>query len=320
MRASRLLSILMLLQSRGRMTAEALAAEFEVSIRTIYRDIDELSATGAPVYAERGRTGGFQLLDGYRTRLTGLTDAEAETLFLGGVAGPAAQMGLSQAMATTQLKLLAALPPERQAAAERIAARFHLDPVGWYRDAEEAQRLPAIAQAVWNARTIELDYESWKGRVSRRIDPLGLILKAGVWYLAARAGRTVRTYRISSILTLTVTEDAFERPGDFNLADWWTETSQRFEHELHTGEAELNLTAAGLKQLRQLGAALARAAEGASAPDSRGWSRVVVPIESIDHAAGEFFRLGVEAEVVAPPELRAAVAERARAMAALYAC
>ena len=320
MRASRLLSILMLLQSRGRMTAEALAAEFEVSIRTIYRDIDELSATGAPVYAERGRTGGFQLLDGYRTRLTGLTDAEAETLFLGGVAGPAAQMGLSQAMATTQLKLLAALPPERQAAAERIAARFHLDPVGWYRDAEEAQRLPAIAQAVWNARTIELDYESWKGRVSRRIDPLGLILKAGVWYLAARAGRSVRTYRISSILALTVTEEVFERPGDFDLADWWTETSQRFERELHTGEAELNLTAAGLKQLRDLGAALARAAARASAPDSRGWSRVVAPIESIDHAAGEFFRLGVEAEVVAPPALREAVAERARAMAALYAC
>jgi predicted DNA-binding transcriptional regulator YafY len=318
MRASRLLSILMLLQSRGRMTAEALAAEFEVSIRTIYRDIDQLSATGAPVYAERGRAGGFQLLDGYRTRLTGLTDAEAETLFLGGIAGPAAQMGLGQALATSQLKLLAALPPERQAAAERIAARFHLDPVGWYRDAEEAGRLPAIAQAVWNARTLELDYESWKGRVGRRVDPLGLILKAGVWYLAARAGRSIRTYRVSSIVALRVTEDSFERPTDFNLAAWWDETSKRFERELYTGEAELRLTAIGLRRLSLLGSALARAAEAASGPDSQGWFDVIAPIESVEHAAEEFFRLGAEAEVVAPLALRAAVAERARALAALY--
>jgi len=318
MRASRLLSILMLLQSRGRMTAEALAEEFEVSIRTIYRDIDELAATGAPVYAERGRSGGFQLLDGYRTRLTGLTDAEAETLFLGGVAGPAAQMGLSQALATTQLKLLAALPPERQAAAERIAARFHLDPVGWYRDAEEAARLPAIAQAVWNSRVLELDYESWKGRVSRRVEPLGLILKAGVWYLAAQVARTVRTYRVSNILDLQVGEALFERPTDFDLAAWWDEASRRFESELYTGEAELKVTARGLKRLRHLGAALARAADTAPEPDAEGWVRLNVPIESIEHAAGEFFRLGPDAQVLGPPALRDALAERARAMVALY--
>jgi predicted DNA-binding transcriptional regulator YafY len=319
MRASRLLSILMMLQTRGRMSAERLAAEFEVSVRTIYRDIDELSAAGAPVYAERGRSGGFQLMDGYRTRLTGLTDAEAETLFLGGVAGPAAQLGLSEAMATTQLKLLAALPPERQRAAERIAARFHLDPVGWYRDAEEGQRLPAIAQAVWNARVIELDYESWKGRVKRRVEPLGLILKAGVWYLAARVERSVRTYRASNILALTVTEETFERPADFDLAAWWAQASARFETEIYTGEAQVRLTAMGLRKLRQLGAALARAAEAAPAADADGWTTLTIPIESIDHATGEIFRLGTDAQVIAPLDLRAALAERARRMAALYA-
>jgi predicted DNA-binding transcriptional regulator YafY len=167
MRSSRLLSILMLLQTRGRLTAEALADEFEVSVRTIYRDIDALSLSGAPVYADRGPGGGFALLDGYRTRLTGLTDAEAETLFLGGLAGPAAQLGLSEAMGVAQLKLLAALPAERQAAAERISSRFHLDPVGWYRDAEEAARLPALAQAVWTCRRIAVRYDSWKGVVER---------------------------------------------------------------------------------------------------------------------------------------------------------
>ncbi|HZW16912.1 MAG TPA: WYL domain-containing protein [Brevundimonas sp.] len=320
MRASRLLSILLLLQTRGRMTAEALAAEFEVSVRTIYRDIDQLSAAGAPVYADRGRAGGFQLLDGYRTRLTGLTDAEAETLFLGGLSGPAAQMGLSGAVTTMQLKLLAALPPERQAAAERLAGRFHLDPVGWYQSPDEAERLPAIAQAVWNSRRISVRYESWKGEVGRTLEPLGLILKGGLWYLAARsAGRCEpRTYRVSNILSLTPLEEAFERPADFGLAGWWAETSRRFEVEIFTGEARLRVTAAGLKRLGRLGAEQARIAAGAVA-DANGRAEVVVPIESVEHACVDFLRLGAEAEVLAPPELRAAMAETARRTAALYA-
>jgi predicted DNA-binding transcriptional regulator YafY len=320
MRAGRLLSILLLLQTRGRMTAEALAAEFEVSVRTIYRDIDQLSAAGAPVYADRGRSGGFQLLDGYRTRLTGLTDAEAETLFLGGLSGPAAQMGFSGAVTTMQLKLLAALPPERQAAAERLAGRFHLDPVGWYQGSDEAGLLPAIAQAVWNSRRIAVRYESWKGEVERTLEPLGLILKGGLWYLAARSvGRgEPRTYRVSNILSLTPLEEAFERPADFDLAGWWVETSRRFEAEIFTGEARLRVTAAGLKRLARLGAEQARIATDAElGPD--GWAEVVVPIESVEHASVDFLRLGAEAEVLAPPELRAAMAAVAHRTSALYA-
>src|SRR5690349_23129102 len=133
MRASRLLAILMLLQTRGRVTAEALAAEFEVSVRTIYRDIDQLSAADVPVYGDRGPSGGFALLDGYRTKLTGLTPAEAETLFLAGLPGPAAELGLAELLSTARLKLLAALP-SNVSSADRIAARFHLDPTGWFHD------------------------------------------------------------------------------------------------------------------------------------------------------------------------------------------
>jgi len=323
MRASRLLSILLLLQTRGRLTAETLAAEFEVSVRTIYRDIDQLSAAGAPVYADRGRAGGFQLMDGYRTRLTGLTDAEAETLFLGGLSGPAAQMGFSGAVTTMQLKLLAALPPERQAAAERLAGRFHLDPVGWYQNPDEAERLPAIAQAVWNSRRIAVRYESWKGEVARTLEPLGLILKGGLWYLAARPaegrGREPRTYRVSNILELTLVEDTFERPAAFDLAAWWAETSRRFEAEIFTGEARLRLSKAGRRRLARLGVEQARIADEADAAAGEGWAEVVVPIESIEHAAMDFQRLGAEAVVLAPAALRSEMRDAARRLAALYA-
>jgi predicted DNA-binding transcriptional regulator YafY len=319
MRASRLLSILMLLQTRGRLSAETLAEEFEVSVRTIYRDIDQLSATGAPVYAERGRNGGFALLDGYRTRLTGLTDSEAETLFLGGLAGPAAQLGVHEAMATAQLKLLAALPPERQAAAERVAARFHLDPLGWFHAGDSADRLPAIASAVWNSRRIEVRYESWKGEVARTLDPLGLVLKSGVWYLVARAGGQPRTYRVSNIVSLTTTDETFERPQRFDLAAFWGEASARFEREVFTGSARLRLTAEGLRRLPVLGSAYEALARGVAAPPARGTVELEVPIESVEHAARDFLRLGPEAEVLAPAELRSALAAGALALAALYA-
>ncbi|WP_165187242.1 helix-turn-helix transcriptional regulator [Caulobacter soli] len=319
MRSSRLLSILMLLQTRGRLTAEALAEEFEVSVRTIYRDIDALSLSGAPVYADRGPGGGFALLDGYRTRLTGLTDAEAETLFLGGLAGPAAQLGLSEAMGVAQLKLLAALPAERQAAAERISSRFHLDPVGWYRDAEEAARLPALAQAVWTCRRIAVRYDSWKGVVERSLSPLGLILKGGTWYLAALAeSAEPRVYRASNIQALTVSDETFERPADFDLEIFWTASTQRFEAEIFTGEARLRITRAGLKRLSYLGAAQAKVAADALATLDGETCEVVVPIESVDHAAQDFLRLGVEAEVLAPSALRSRMTETAAALAALY--
>ncbi|OJH37469.1 helix-turn-helix transcriptional regulator [Cystobacter ferrugineus] len=317
MRASRLLSILMLLQTRGRMTAEALAAEFEVSVRTIYRDIDELSAAGAPVYADRGRSGGFALLDGYHTRLTGLTDAEAETLFLGGVAGPAAQLGLREAMAASQLKLLAALPPERQAAAARIASRFHLDPVAWFREPENAERLPAIAQAVWSSHRLSIRYGGWKGEVVREVEPLGLVLKAGAWYLAASVGGgEPRVYRVENILDMTVLEAGFDRPADFDLEAFWQAFSSRFETDIYTGEATLRVTQAGLKRLSYLGAATAAAVRGKTAGE--GWIEVTVPIESVAHASVDFLRLGAEAEVLSPPELRDALAATVRRLVGTY--
>ena len=319
MRASRLLSLLMLLQTRGRVSAQALAAALEVSVRTIHRDVDELSAAGVPIWADRGRLGGFQLQPGWRTRVDGLTAPEAQAMFLGGLPGPAADLGLGEAMASAQLKLLAALPDGWREDARRVSARFHLDPIDWYRGPSATDHLPAIARAVWSERRVALRYESWKGEVSRSVDPLGLVLKAGVWYLAARVGAGVRTYRLSNILALEVTDDRFDRPAEFDLAAWWLAATRRFEKELVTGSASLRVSAAGLKALRDLGAAVARAAaETAGAPDAQGWCRVTIPIESIPHAAQQVLRLGAQAEVLKPAALRRELLERVEAVAALY--
>ena len=319
MRASRLLSILLLLQTRGRMTARALADEFEVSIRTVYRDIDDLSAAGVPVYADRGPTGGFQLLDGYRTRLTGLSPAEAEAIFLSGLPGPAADLGLGDAMAAARLKLLAALPDQRREGAGRVAARFHLDPVAWYRNAETAVILPALAEAVWNTLRIRIRYESWSDIVDRELDPLGLVLKAGTWYLVAFAGGQPRTYRVSAIQTFELAGTDFTRPANFDLAAYWTAWARDFETRLYQGGATLRLSPKGLKKLSLLPPAVSvMAARTAGLPDEAGWTRVDIPIESIDHAANEILALGVEVEVLAPPELREKMMEIAAQLGAIY--
>ena len=320
MRASRLLSILLLLQARGRMTAQALADEFEVSVRTVYRDIDDLSAAGVPVYADRGRSGGFQLLDGYRTRLTGLTPVEAEALFLSGLPGPAADLGLGEAMAAARLKLLAALPEGRQDQAGRVAARFHLDPVAWYRNPERADLLPSLAESVWSCRRVRLRYDSWTGVVERELEPLGVVLKGGAWYLVARAGGKARTYRVASIQALELTDEAFERPG-FDLAAYWTAWAKDFEARLYRGQATLRLSPEGLRRLSNLVPLAAEMAERtAGPPDEQGWVEAQVPveIESLDHAAAEMLKLGEHAEVLAPPELRARMADIAGRLAAAY--
>lgn len=318
MRASRLLSILLLLQTRGRMTAQALADEFETSVRTIYRDIDHLSAAGVPVYADRGRCGGFQLLEGYRTRLTGLSAAEAETLFLSGLPGAAADLGLGDAMAAAQLKLLAALPAEGRSGAARIGSRFHLDPIGWHRNAEHTEVLPQLAEAVWTARRIRIRYDSWAGVVDRDLEPLGLTLKAGVWYVVAQAGGQPRTYRVANIQALEVLPETFERPAAFDLPAYWRAWVKDFEDRLYKNEAVVRLSPAGLRVVCNISPVAARAAHAATQFDAGGWATVAIPIESVEHAASDFMKLGTDAEVLSPPALRARMAEIAKNLTEIY--
>ncbi|MDR7335453.1 transcriptional regulator [Roseateles asaccharophilus] len=307
MRASRLLSILILLQLRPQITAPALAREFEVSVRTILRDIDELSAAGVPVYAERGRGGGFRLREGFATRLNGLLGDEAQALPLLGLPGAASELGLGGASQRLRVKLQSALPGDTAALAGRLQARLHVDPLDWYQGGEPAAHLPALAQAVLECRVVELDYLSWKGERHWRAEPLGLVLKGGSWYAVMRAGARTMTLKVSNVLTLAVSDETFDRPDDFELAAWWQASLQRFERELRPGMAVLRLTAEGRRRLVEKGSYAAQAIAAATV-DKRGLARVRLPIESVEQAARLVLSLAPEAQALEPAELRRQVA------------
>lgn len=319
MRASRLLSILILLQLRQRLTAADLAAEFEVSERTIYRDIDALSAAGVPVYGDRGPGGGFQLLGGYRTRLTGLSAGEAEAMAMIGLPGPAAELGLGAATNAARNKLLAALPGGGGALADRMAARFHLDAVDWYRGSEALPHLPRLARAVLDQQSLAMRYESWQGVRDWAVDPLGLVLKAGIWYLAARGAGKVRVFRVSNIGSLIVEDKGFEPPAGFHLAGWWQSEQARFEAELFATRATVRASPEGCKRLAAQSPRGAAAVDGAGDPDADGWRQMTMMVEDADHGARDMLALGAEVEVVAPAGFRDRVAVLAREIVALYA-
>ena len=319
MRASRLLSIQMLLETHGRMSATALARALEVSVRTLHRDIDELTTAGVPVYAERGRAGGFQLLPGWKTTLTGFTAWEAEAVFLAGLAGPATELGLGPQVASAERKLLAALPAPWRGNARRIRSRLHLDPVEWYREAEPVPLLPVVARAVWEERQLAISYESWSRTTRRTVHPLGLVMKAGTWYFAAAREGKVRTWRVASVLDAVLLDAPVLRPRAFDLAGYWRESVRRFEVEVFTGEALVAVTARGLTELRRINAALARAAASVQPPAAGERVQLRIPIESAAHAAGQLLRLCPEVEVLGPRELRQALRERIRIAAGMYA-
>jgi predicted DNA-binding transcriptional regulator YafY len=315
MLASRLLSILMLLQTRGQMTARALAEEFEVSVRTIYRDIDELSAAGIPVIADRGRNGGVRLEGGYRTKLTGMTASEAETLFLAGLPGPAAELGLAELLATARLKLAAALP----AGAERIAARFHLDPAGWFSAPPVGEFLPLVARAVWSERCLRIRYRRGGSLQWRKLHPLGLVLKGGYWYLVAERSGSLRTYRVSAIADAQMLEEGFCRPKAFDLAGYWTNSSREYERSVYSAKAELRLSPRGRGMLPILGAYVVEAVDRtACPPDAQGWVRCTVPVEATEFGIRELMLLGEEVEILAPAALRAQMAQMLQRMHAIH--
>lgn len=321
MRASRLLHLLLILQTRGRATATELARELEVSVRTVYRDVEALSGAGVPVYTEPGRAGGVRLLDGFRTRLTGLTGDEADAVLLAGQPGAAADLGLGTVLATAQLKMLAALPPELRGRATRIAERVYVDAPGWFHRPDRTPALTTVAEALWQDRVLEIGYERGDAVVRRRVGPLGLVLKAGTWYLVARAGSAVRSYRVSRIADAVDTGESFARPAGFELAAHWQRAADDFARTMLRVSARCRIDAGQLSLLR-LGfepAAVADARASASDPDADGWVEISVAAESYEVMRHGLLPLGAAVEVLEPAELREWMAETAAAMTRRYA-
>jgi predicted DNA-binding transcriptional regulator YafY len=288
---------------RGQLTAQELADHFEVSVRTIHRDVESLAAAGVPVEALRGPAGGYRLAGGYRTKLTGLTTQEAEALFV--APAPAAELGLGGVLANARLKVLAALPAELQERATRAERYFHLDTRKWFRGEDTVPHLPTIASATWRELRLSARYREGPRVVRRTLDPLGLVLKGGAWYLVARRSAGMRVYRVSRFVSVKVRDERFERPEGFDLAAYWDEWSRTFEASRPRVEVKLRASELAIRHLPR---------------DLQGGDGIfTVGFESLEEAFRELLKFGPDAEVLEPVELRQRIAVTAAEVGAMYA-
>lgn len=314
MRADRLLSILLLLQANGRMTAAVLAKRLEVSERTILRDMDALSSAGVPVTAERGVGGGWRLIDGYQTKLTGLTSPEIQSLFLGRPPKLLADLGFKEVADSAWIKLQAALPIEVRQQAEFVRQRILIDPRGWRDSAETLECLPVLLEALWRARQVRFRYERSTDGGARVVSPLGLVARANAWYLVADRSDQRRTYRVSRIREAAVLDDACARPAGFDLAEHWERSSSEFREKLPQLDATFLADAHAMPWIRwyRSGRVQEEIAEGDR-------FRVRLRFYGPDDALQFALSYGGAVELVEPAELRERILAVARTLVARYA-
>lgn len=317
MRADRLLSILMMLQLRPRTTAGELARQLEVSERTIYRDIEALEHAGVPVITDRGRSGGLRLMQGYQTKLTGLTAEEAEALPFAQLGIAASALGLGGAAQSARLKIFAALPASERDRALRASERFHLDPAEWYQGSPTPLCLKELAAAVLADHAIAIDYESWQSRKVRVVEPLGLVLKAGAWYMVGRRRRRFSIYRVDNIHSIRILRQRTVKRRNFQLAQVWEHEVSSFEASLRRIRASIRIHDSALSRVSRLGADAAAAIRAATR-DHDGWREATIWIESVPHAAGLLLGFASEVEVLSPASLRSEMRLRAKRIAAVY--
>jgi len=317
MKSDRLLSALLLLQARGRVTERELAERLEVSQRTVHRDMEALSAARVPLSAVRGAQGGWELEKGWRTQVPGLNEGELRALLM---AQPRA-LGHSRLAAAAESalnKLMAALPVPMQAQAAAMRERLHVDPTGWRGTGEDLSMLTAVQEAVSGDRKLAFDYTRADGQKGpRTVEPLGMVAKGLTWYLVARGANGMRTYRVSRMEAVTVLASRFERPAQFDLAVYWKESTARLEEQRRQFEVTLCVTAGAARRLSEWGAT--RPAEGPSSEGDRngapdGWVRLTASFDSEGEAKFIVLGLGSRARVLAPEGFKRRVVEEAQAV------
>lgn len=303
MRSSRLVEVMLRLEGSRGTTAQQLADELGVSVRTVYRDVTALSAAGVPLWTESGPGGGIRLLDGWQSKLGGMTGEETSALMLLGVPSIAEDLGLRDVTAAAQSKLLGALPVPLRAGAQLWRDRLYVDAPGWFDGPREVGDLPVVASAVLEGRRLGIRYRKGNRSAARTLDPLGLVAKAGVWYLVAQHRRRTLSYRVSRISDATVLKQPVVRPGNFDLGAWWTASVAEFDRALLRFRCRVRLSPAAWRRLpRVVGVEAARVEPGP--PDGDGWVTVDLLLEAEDVALDQLTALGGGVEVLEPQSLR----------------
>ncbi|MGO9936843.1 MAG: helix-turn-helix transcriptional regulator [Terracidiphilus sp.] len=313
MKADRLLSVLMLLQAKGRATERELAEQLEVSQRTIHRDLESLSAARVPVVALRGSQGGWELEKGWRTQVPALDEAELRALLM---AQPRAvgHPRLAAAAESALNKLMAALPGPMRAQAAAMRERLHVDATGWRETGEDLSMLAIVQDAVARERRLAFDYTKADGeKAPRTVDPLGLVAKGLSWYLVARGANSIRTYRVSRMEAATVLASGFERPARFDLAEYWKKSTAEFDQQRRRYAATLLLTAHAARRMQKWFATTAAAGNKSIANSE---DRMTLRVEFAAETEARFIVLGfgTDVEVIEPKELRQWVHAEARSI------
>ena len=320
MRADRLLAILMILQSRGRVTARQLAQELEVSERTIYRDVIALNSAGIPVYTEGGPGGGIELVERYRTDLTGLRAEEVEALSMLNIPEPLVRLGVGPELKGALLKLAGAVSPRLQEKQQQARARIHLDSAWWFQGEDATPCLPDLQEAVWGDWRCRIAYRGdFRTRFEAVIEPYGLVAKASIWHLVFRLQERMRVLRVSQIEEVVILSERFKRAEDFDLAEFWRGWCEQIENEQPRFEVTA-LVASGLAErlawlLKENQPDLLNTPPGL---ERQGWKRMSLNFESFESARTRLLGFGGAVEVLEPLALRYSLADYARQIGAVY--
>lgn len=303
MRSSRLLELMLHLQGGPGSTAGLLAERLGVSVRTVYRDVAALQAAGVPLYTESGPGGGIRLLDGWQSRLSGMTELETSALMLLGIPALADDLGLGEQTAAAEAKLLGAMPMPLRAGARLWRSRLHVDAPGWFGTPVRPPHLAAAARAVLDGTRLRIGYRTGAGTTTRTLDPLGLVAKAGIWYLVAEHRGRVLSFRVERLTTATILGEPARRPDGFDLAAWWAGSVAAFDRSLLRYPCRVRLSPAAVRALPTVvGVEAARVTPGPA--DADGWVEVDLMLEAEEVAVHQLTALGAGIEVLAPPSLR----------------